>query len=373
MAAKEKVKEPEKKEVKEAAKAPEKEDFKVRHLTPEETKTLMDDKEVPEGYVKASSPTAIAVEEPPAEKKPDEKKGEKPAEKEPEGEPSKEDFFEKLERETAKPEGKEDLADFTPREKAYFYRMRRDRKLRQNAEEDRDKALFRETKLKEETAKKPVEEEEPFKGKDPDDFLTVKEAREAILKQKEKPKTEEKIIDANDSSKALQVRYLQLCEKEARQTHTDFDAVMELADDLVVDNQEALKDISDRTRIGENPAIVMYEVIKSHKDFENLYPAAELRAKAKKEAADKKVSSGAPSSVPATPTPEDKAKEEKAKQAEKTLEENTQKPKTTAHASSREGKPAEELNMEEIAAMSDGEFAKLPRGTRQRYLRMYGT
>ena len=93
MAAKEKVKEPEKKEVKEAAKAPEKEDFKVRHLTPEETKTLMDDKEVPEGYVKASSPTAIAVEEPPAEKKPDEKKGEKPAEKEPEGEPSKEDFF----------------------------------------------------------------------------------------------------------------------------------------------------------------------------------------------------------------------------------------------------------------------------------------
>ena len=119
-------------------------DFKIRHLTEEETKMLMDDDSLPEGY--ANVVPEAALEEPP-EKKPEEKetvkKEPEPVKEEPKGAPEPEDHFVKIERELQKPEGKENLTNFTPREKAYFSQMRRDRKTRQIAEEDRDKAPLR--------------------------------------------------------------------------------------------------------------------------------------------------------------------------------------------------------------------------------------
>lgn len=354
------------------------EDYKVRHLTDEENKLLMDDNSAPEGY--ANIATEVEAEELTVDESEPAKAEEKPAEKVEPPKEEKKDFFERLEIEMDKPEGKEDVSDFTPREKAYFYRMRRDRKLRQQAEEDRDKALFRETKLKEvSTKKQEQEDDDPLKvleGKEDDDFLTAGEVKKILEKGKKAKKDEEKQPDPDDASKTMQIRYLQMCEKEAvaeikEKGDKDFYAVMELAEDLVTNDAQALKEIADRTKKGENPALVMYEVIKSNKDFEVLYPAAELRAKARAQKAEKKDTPVAPSSAPAL-TPEDKAKEEKAKQAEKALEENSKQTKTTAHASSREGKPASELTIDEISRMSDLEFARLPRQTRERYLRLYG-
>ena len=268
---------------------------------------------------------------------------------------------------------KEDLKDFTPREKAYFYQMRRDRKLRQEAEADRDAALFRESKLKSDKKEEKPKEVDPLEGKDPEDFLTVGEVRELLKKQNEKP-AEDRTEKEDKALRVMQMNYLKLSEKEAKAGRDDFDAVMELAPDLISKDEKALREVAERTQNGENPAVVMYDLIKNHKEFETLYPAAEVKAKARKEAQDtagKKVTPGAPSSVPAS-TPEQKAKEEKAKQAEKALEDNTNRTKTTAHVSSVESKPAGELTMEEIAKMSDLSFAKLPKNVREKYLKKFG-
>ena len=346
-----------------------KEDFAIRHLTEEENKALVEDKEPVEGYLNRAPEAEKEEEE--EEKKPVEKKAEKPAEKTAE---EKKDFFERVEAELVKPEGKEELNEFTPREKAYFYQMRRDRKLRQQAEEDRDKALFREAKSKQETKKEEKPEEDDlekfFKDMDPEDYLTVKEVKEVLSKAKAKPEPKRN-AEEDEALRIMQTNYLKLSEEKAKVGRDDFDAVMELAEDLIGKNQEAINEVSARTIKGENPAVAMYEVIKKHKDFDTLYPAAEVKAAARKKATEKKDTSVNTSSVTA-PTPEDKAKEEKAKQVEKTLEENTNRTKTTAHVSSLEGKPTEELTMDEIAKMSDLTFAKLPKAVRERYLKKYG-
>lgn len=359
----------------------------VRPLTDEEIAVLEKDDEPPAGYSNTTLNNATAEGEPPAEppKEGEEPPAEQPpappaGEKTPEppaapaapGQPPAEDSFAKLERELAKPEGKEDLSQFSPREKAYFHQMRRDRRARQKAEEERDQALFREGKLKKDLeTRPPAPEADPFEGMADDEVISAKDARER-LKKMPKPTAAEPPAAAPAAQNARAIRYLQLCEKEARDKNTDFDVVMELSDDLISNNPEALREISEATANGENPAQVMYDVIKRQKDFATLLPVAETRHAAKKAPEKKDSPASPPSATAAPPTPADKAKEDKAKQTEKALEDNANRTKTTAHVSAREGKPAEELTMEEIASMSDLEFAKLPRNVRNRYLKQYG-
>lgn len=338
-----------------------------RHLTKEERETLMKDNSVPEGYAK--KPVEVKAEE---EKEEKVEKAEKPAEKPAEApKVEKKDFFERLETQLAKPEGKEDLNEFTPREKAYFYQMRRDRKLRQDAEEKLAKVQFEEAKKKQEEKKvEPAPKKTAiFDGRDPGDFVTVEEVQKAFEKAEEEKPKEDRTEKEDKAFQNMFQRFLRLSEKEAKLERPDFDAVMELSEDLISRVPENLNKVGEAMREGENPAIVMYDLIKSHKDFETLYPAAEVRAKAR---AANGNNTGAPSSVPAQ-TPEELAKAEKAKQAEKALEENTKKTKTTAHVSSVESKTeAGELSMEEISRMSPLQFAKLPKSVRNKYLEKYG-
>lgn len=352
----------------------------IRNLTEAEISEMHNDTSLPPGYSNttlgdaepesagAKAPAAAPAPEPaaaaPAEVAADPAGGEPAAKKV--TAPDQEDTFVKIEREMAKPEGSEDLGSFSPREKAYFHQMRRDRKARQKAEEERDAALFREGKLKKDAEAKP--DSDPYDGRAEDDILTVKDAKEILKKQREKVAAPA-APEAPPAQVASAKRYLTLCEKEAREKHADFDVVMELSDDLISNSPDALKEISEQTQRGENPAEVMYSIIKKQKDFDTLLPVAETRLKARKAAAP---ASPASPSAPAPATPEDKAKIDKATQAEKALEDNAGKTKTTAHVSAREGKPAAELTLEEIGAMSDMEFAKLPRHVRQRYLKEFG-
>jgi hypothetical protein len=99
-------------------------------------------------------------------------------EKKKQSEADEKDPLVRIEREMQKPEGQEDLSGFTSREKAYFWRMRKDRKDRQKAEEERDAALFREVKRKKEDGgedrePKEVDPLEELKSKKADDFMTV--------------------------------------------------------------------------------------------------------------------------------------------------------------------------------------------------------
>lgn len=344
-----------------------------RNLTEAEISEMHGDTTPPEGYANDTlvAPEELAVGEEAApeagEQKPAAKEAAKPAGEQP---PTSGDVFEKLEAQLQQPEGKEDLTAFSAREKAYFHQMRRDRKARQKAEEERDIAARRALKAENDLKNPPPPPPDPLEGLADDDVISVKEARERLAKLP-KPAEKQPEAPAAPAVSPQQARYLALCEKEARAAHADFDAVMELAEELVAGDQTALREIGEQVAKGENPAIVMYQTIRKHKDFEALLPAAEVRAKARAKASAAPATPASPS-APAPATPEDKAKEDKAKQAEKALEENNNRTRTTAHVSAREGKPADELTEQEISAMPDLEFAKLPRHVRQRYLKKYG-
>lgn len=352
----------------------------LKDMSKEEQAEMMRDMDPPEGYAKApiAAETEGDEEEAPkpaeaAKPKEEKKSEEKPVE---EKKPEEQDPFLKLETELNKPEGKEDLSTFTSKEKAYFYQMRRDRKTRQKAEQERDQALFALSKAKKSEEKPAAADPLEFlKDRDPNDFLTVEEVRN-IFKPREaaKPaevKPEEKLEGKNESANELQIRYLKMCEKEGRATHEDFDVVMELTPELLEGSSDSLKELADRTRAGENPALVMYELIKNHKDFEIHKPAAETRVKARAAA---KETPKPKEEKPAAPvkSAEQLQKEAEAKRAQEKLEQNNERPKTTAHASSREGKPAGELTMEEYLSMSDLEFAKLPKNVREKALKQFG-
>lgn len=280
------------------------------------------------------------------------------------------DTFTRLERELSKEDGKEDLTTFSRSEKAYFHQMRRDRKARQIAEGERDTALFQLTKIKNPPAPPP----DPFAGMAEDEVLSVKEAKERLTKMPPVVAPQPVAPAVNAQAK----RYLTLCENEARAAHPDdFDIVMELSADLLENDPEALRTMSLATEKGENPAEVMYNMIKKHKEFENLFPAAEVRVKARKSNAVAPTASPAVTVTTANAapaTPQDKAQApQSATDAEAALLANAARPKTTAHISGKEGKPVEEMTLEDIAGMSDLEFARLPRHVRQRYLKQHGS
>lgn len=337
-------------------------------------KILQEDTLPAEGYTKTPrpEPDAEVVPTPAPEttqpEKKEEKKQETPA-------PEPDEPFMKLERELAKPTGQEDLKTFTDREKAYFYQMRRDRTNRQKAEQELAAALFRETQLKKQAPpaaepNKKAELLDKLKKKDPTDFLTVHEVL-ALMEEGTKPAAEPTPTrqDAPRGVDPVQMRYLQLCEKEARNAHSeDFDAVMELADELINNDSQRLVEVAKAAASGENPAEKIYSLIKEHPEFGNLFAAAQVRAQAKQTP---KSEAPKPATAPAK-TPEQIEQEAKAKKAQADLERNAGKPRTTGHVGANSDRPAGELSAESISQLSDREFAKLPKHVRDNYLKMYG-
>ena len=127
-----------------AEKTPKNEKQKMRALTEEEIAIMHGDTDLPEGYSNTTltpgeESTTVLPEKlivtatPPAPPEPV-----TTILPSPQPEP---DTLEKLERELQKPEGKADLSKFSPREKAYFHQMQRDRRAKQKAEAERDVAF----------------------------------------------------------------------------------------------------------------------------------------------------------------------------------------------------------------------------------------
>ena len=338
-----------------------------KELSAEEKVEIMKDDTEVDGYAKPPVAEAEPVKkdtEPAPDKKPDPK----PAAAEPS------DPFLKIETELSKEPGKEDLTTFSEREKAYFHQMRRDRKNRQEAEGERDGALFKLSKLEKQLAAQPKVEApivpaaddpiELLKKKDPTDFLTVAEVTK-IVEKLSAPKPEPKKEEPKPAPKGqdpVQMRYLKMCDDEARSAHPeDYDAVMELTSEILNTNQKHLQAVAQSIEQGENPAIKSYELIKSDPEFAKLFPVAKTKVEARKKAAEKP-------EPKKEKTPEAVAKEEEAKKAEAALEKNKDKTKTTGHVGTGDDKPTDELSLEEVSKMSDKEFAKLPKKQRQKFL-----
>lgn len=301
----------------------------------------------------------------------------------------KEDWFDKAERELAKPDGQEDLKDFSSREKAYFHQMKRDRKLRQEADAQKDAALFREIQLKKKIDELSKKEEviednldDILKDRDPEDLLTVADLKkidelkklkskrkelESQVKDVKEVKKEEIDIDklgpVIDVSNPIVKKHLDLCEKEAKSSYSDYEEVMELAQDIIAVNPAYQKRIAESYHNGENPAIAIYDLIKKDAEFDRLFPVAQTRVKARKG-----INGNRTDKVDLVDA--DKAK--KAKEAQEALEKNKDRVRTSAHAGGSENKNIGEITLEEISRMGDREFAKLPKKKRDEYLRLFG-
>ena len=294
----------------------------------------------------------------------------KAAEKKKEEESDENDPFLKVERLLQKPEDQvteKDLENYSKRERAYYYQMRRDRKARQTAESERDAAKFELIKLKQQkpTEEPKKEEDDPLKGKEDGDFVSVADVKKILakgLKKEEPAKGPSSIIDL-----PIVQSFIKTCDEKVAAEKPDYEEVMELCEEIINPNPAYGKQVAEALIQGKNPALTMYELIKADPEFAKLLPAAQVRVKARKvkKPEEKK-------EEPKVKTAEELKKEKEAAAAEEALENNAHKEKTSGHASGKDKLEGSDLTLEQIGAMSDREFAKLPKKVREKYLEMYG-
>lgn len=363
---------------------------KGENLTPEETKFVMS---LPPDEQNQNQPASEEDEEIDWEKAEDadepkakeEKKAQAPVEKEKAAQKAEEKApakeveksklavdMDKLEKDLAKPEGQEDLSQYNDREKAYFHQMRRDRKSRQKAEEERDAAKFElaKTKRQDPAAKPDLKPEddpiEKLKKKSKTDFLTVGEVIDIFAKTGSATKTPEPDPAVTESAEKVKISYLRMCENEAKRNHEDFDLVMEAHDEIIKDHPEYLVQISQSIARGENPAEKTYELVKNDPEFAKILPAVEVRYNAKRSNKEK----------PAQKTAEDLAKEADAKKATEALAANAGKTKTTAHVGGSSPDASAELfdgyTVDQIFRMDPHQFRSLKKETRAKFVAKYG-
>ena len=288
----------------------------------------------------------------------------KPKAPEKKPEPKEEDhdaMLERLHTELEKPEDKQDLSKFTPREKAYFREMKHLRKRAQRAEEENDSLKMTKARellaKQEEKANEPVqpakteapEEDDIFKGREKDDFITVEEVQKIIKATKNVvPQMKEPIPPHGSSTKTEQAYYdkwLKACDDLGRKNFSDYDEVMAAGEDIIAANPSYLKRMGEAVTSGENPAVVAYELVRKDPEFQSALIRARARIKARQPEAPAAKSNG------------------DVENREKKIEENLNKPKTSAHyGGDADVDRSKGPTLKEITSMTDREFRdKYPR------------
>lgn len=293
-----------------------------------------------------------------AEKEKEEVKKEEIKEPEKKAEaPIPEDVYKRLDIELAKPEGQANLSDFTEREKAFYFRMRREQRRAQKAEESLSTLQLE--KLKDKASKEETkdEEEDPLKDRESEDFLTVGDIKKLMKSAQDKAK---KQVGPNPEVEHYRNLYIAKCEERARDKHDDYNEVIELAEELISSDAGNLKRIQDVAMRGEDVAEAAYQLIKGDPKFETLLPVAQARLAAKG-IAPKKQEEPKKEEPPAV-SPEVKKVEEKLAE---------EKPKTSVHAGAAEG-GERELTAEQVAKLTPSEWGRLNKATREKILRTWG-
>ena len=344
-------------------------------LTPEEKESLDSAEGTPENIQPPKeekpkedeeSPKEGEGEETPKEEKPKEEaaKKEPPEEKPKKEEPAKkekpkEDALDtnKIEKELEKPEGQEDIKDFSTREQAYFWQMRRDRRARQNAEVERDAAKFENIKLKQQLEKPKEEKKEEKDDRDDSDVATVKDIRDIKTLLKEPPAKKE-----DPMASAWMQRYLLNCDTIARKDiGADYDEILECSPEIIDNNPGYQKQIAEAITNNENPAVKMYHLIKGDPKVDSVLPLARARLKSK---------GHKPAEKPKQEKSESQ-KEKEAREAEEKLKQNKDKPKTSGHHSGGKGEDREPT-VQDYLNMSTEDFQKLPKAKRDEILKSAG-
>lgn len=311
----------------------------------------IEDEAAKSGDEKQDKETGDAAKKPEDEAKPETGKDDAPKEEEKKPEETKESFFSKVEHELEKPEGQEDLAGFTDREKGLYYSMKRERRRAQKAEEDRDAVRFeriKEQKLKDEQAKKDAEEDP---GEDETAFLT-----KADLKKKLKEEREAQAAENMARERKLRLQVADLAAKDIvaakiikGEELPDYSETMKIAEMIIETRPEYQETIQKAYYEGLNPALVAYDLARKDPRFNTLYKPG-----VKKEA----------------PKADPKPADNKAKETIKKIEENEKKPKTSGtHGGGDGAETGKEYTIETLTNMSSSEFRKVPKAIREKFLR----
>jgi len=270
-----------------------------------------------------------------------------------------EDAYKRIDIELSKPEGQVNLSDFSDREKAFYFRMRREQRRAQKAEEERDTLRFEKAKEKatEQTKEEP---EDPLKDRDAEDFLTVGDIKKLMQASAKKVPQ-----GPNPEIEHYRSLYLKKCEERAKEKHEDYDAVLVLADELISGSDANMRKLQDAAMRGDDPAETAYQIIKGDPQFDNLLPIAQAKLAALGKAPVKKEEPKQEEPKKETPpavSPEVKKVEDKLKE---------EKPKTSVHAGAAES-GERELRAETVMVMTSAEWHKLPKDKREALLRKFG-
>lgn len=316
------------------------------------------------------------------EKEGEENKEQKEQKEEQKGEEEQE-TGKKEETEGKKEEGKEeakedidlnqDLDDatiqkLTPREKAFYYEMKKERKKRQEIEAEKD---YLATQLK--YNKPPEKKEESTKGeegidlgdllkdKEDDDFIAVGEVKKLIptLIKKEVSKTIEEIEKKKaEQQKRIvqqqteQERRITELEEEFKKTHDDYEDMLNIAAKAMKDFPSLSLEVFNATQDPKgNPVEVVYRI---GKKFQKIYGAETAETKKSQEAKDTQSTNTA-----------------------KKIIENAERRKTSASVSGGSSKTftlsdLESMDREELgqflAKLPMSEYRKVPKHIRERAL-----
>ena len=314
------------------------------------------------------------------EKKPEELKVEKPKKKEATaapkpakeeataGEETPEQRKTLIEKEIDKPEGQEDLTKFTPTEIGLYWDLKKARKKNQALAEQNEvlrveqvvKRLQDEKEKKSDgeaaTEEEAADPEKLFEGRDADDLLTIKEAKEILKKlAPKKPVKQEAPVQTGLLPRwVLQAQNAEADGKLRSKGITDFFEVIDHTITALGDDKDAKTILAETASNGGNVSERVYWLIKGSPKWAEI----EKTIKADKEKAEKPAGTKAPS----------KENEDRARR----IEEADGKIKTTG-AGSGAAADTGEYSSEEVASMTIQDIQKLPRETRQAILRKFGS
>lgn len=262
-----------------------------------------------------------------------------------------------IDAELSKPDEEVNLAPFTPTEIGLYWDLKKARRKTQKVEQENRELKFKDLKravaegLKE--AEKPEEEaedEDPLKGRDEDDILTVADVRKILGK---KPKAEKK-PDEDGGTKPLMTR--EAVKKQRGEAAAilkgkgieDFEDVIDFAAYALEGDEEAREELIETAKAGGNVTEKTYWLIKGSQ----VWPKIEAEIKKGKKPAGGKVS------------------EDNLGRAER-IQKNEQKVRTTGAPGGGGGAPGEYTEAE-ILEMSPRDFGRLPAKTQEAILRKYG-
>lgn len=345
---------------------------KGEELTPEEKQSVMeippvegDDEpeENPDEKLKAEEdPKPEETEEEPEEEALDEEKETKPeenhSEKDAEPAEAKKEEAEKaakevtdaarrkqIEEDAEKDLDQVDISKYSPNERAIFNEMKQERRKRQAAQREADTLRFQklqdEKKKALEAEKQPVAD--PFEGMEEDDLLTVGQIKKVLAPKQTQPAAKPDVTP--EVNKILAENWV----LKGKAVYPDLPEVMAHAQDILGDDRDAEEEVKAVIKKGGNPAIAVYNLIKASPKWadveKKLNPAKAPEKEEKKVVEDARIN-------------KDRAER---------IENNKKKTVTTGGSGGAASRPSE-YSIQELLAMPDSEFAKLPSSQRKRIL-----